>query len=151
DVEAEVHRALELFRHLIAAHEEVRVVLGEAADAEKPVEDARALVAIDGPELGEAERELAVAPQAVLEDRDVEWAVHRLDEVVLPLDLQAGEHVVLVEPGVTGDVPQVLARDVRRRHELVAVGVVLLAPELLGDVADLRALRMPEDEAATDR
>ena len=126
------------------------IVLGEAAHAQEPVQHARTLVAIDGPELGVAERQLAVAPEPVTEDRQVEGTVHRLDQVLGPLDLDPREHVLLVERGVPGDVPEGVARQVGRHHQVVAVGEVLLAPVLLGQVSNAGPLGVPEDEAAAD-
>ena len=53
--------------------------LREAAHAEEAVERARALVAVDGTELGPANGQVAVGARRVLKDEDVEGAVHRLD------------------------------------------------------------------------
>ncbi len=62
------------------------------------VQDARALVPIDGPELEQPDRELPVAPPSGLVDDDVERAVHRLQLIGDPfLQLHGREHVVPVE------------------------------------------------------
>ncbi len=44
--------------------ENVSVVLGEAADAQKSVENAATFITIDGAEFGEAHRKITVATQA---------------------------------------------------------------------------------------
>ena len=48
-------------RHLLFGAEEVRVVLGEAADAGHAAEFAGLFPAIDGAEFGQADRQVAVA------------------------------------------------------------------------------------------
>ncbi len=77
--------AAELVRHLLVGAEEVGVVLREAADAGHAVELARLLVAIDGAELGQPHRQVAVAPRLALVDLHVVRAVHRLEQVALLL------------------------------------------------------------------
>ena len=61
--------------------EDVRVVLGEGAHAHQAVQRARGLVAVHLAELGEAQRQVAIAAHALLEDLHVARAVHRLDGV----------------------------------------------------------------------
>ena len=70
--------AAELVGHLLFGAEDVGVVLGEAADAGHAVQLARLLEAIDRAELGQPQRQLAIAPRLGLVDRDVVRAVHRL-------------------------------------------------------------------------
>ena len=53
-----------LGRHLLLGAEDVRVVLGEAAHAHQPVQRARRLVAVHDAELGQAERQVAIATSA---------------------------------------------------------------------------------------
>ena len=65
---------------LIGADEQVGVVLGEAAHAGHAVEFAGLLEAIDGAELGQANRQIAVAALLGLVDLDVMRAVHRLEQ-----------------------------------------------------------------------
>ena len=73
--------AAEHFRgDLLLGAEEVGVVLGEAADAGHAVELAGLLPAVDGAELGEAHRQVAVAVRLRGEDLDVVRAVHRLQQ-----------------------------------------------------------------------
>ena len=50
---------------LVRSAEDVRVVLGEAADAKESVEHAGALVAVDGAEFAEPHRQVAIAALAV--------------------------------------------------------------------------------------
>ena len=63
-------------------HVAVRVVLRHAADAGEPVHDAGLLVAVDGAELEQPQRQLAVGPPARPVDQVVHRAVHRLEVVV---------------------------------------------------------------------
>ena len=102
----EVEDADDLRLELVRAAEEVRVVLGEAAHAHEAVQHARALEAVDGAQLREAEGQLAVAVQLRLVDRDVERAVHRLQLVLHALDLDGRVHVGLVVLGVPAGLPE---------------------------------------------
>ena len=74
----DVHR---LLGDLLLGDEDVRVVLREGAHAHQPVQRARGLVAVHLAELAEADRQVAVAAHALLEDLHVARAVHRLDGV----------------------------------------------------------------------
>lgn len=78
-------RAAELVLDLLRGAEEVGVVLGQSADAEHAVEFARLFVAIDGSELGQPDREVAVAARLRLVDLDVVRAVHGLEQVAFLL------------------------------------------------------------------
>ena len=55
-----------------------RVVLGELAHPHDAVQRAVRLVAVAAAELGQADRQVAIAGDALLEDQDVRRAVHRL-------------------------------------------------------------------------
>ncbi len=67
-----------LFRKLFFRAEHMRVVLGEAAHAHQAVHGAGRLVAVDDTEFRQAQRQIAVALQAMLEDLHMAGAVHRL-------------------------------------------------------------------------
>ncbi len=108
-----------LVGQLLLGAEHVGVVLGEAAHAHQPVHGARRLVAMHHAELGEAQRQVAVALQPMLEDLHMSRAVHRLDgEPALVLGLVAGglrrEHVLAVPVPVAGGLPQRLVEHLRR-------------------------------------
>ena len=92
---------------LIARAKDVGVVLGEAAYAQEAVEHARALVAIDGAEFGEAEGQLAITAQARLVDQNVAGAIHGLELVVGLFDFHGAKHIFAIEIGVAAGVPQI--------------------------------------------
>ena len=99
----------------------MRVVLGHAAHAREPVDDAGLLVAVDRAELEEAQRQFAVAALARLEDQHVERAVHRLQVVALALvELHRRVHAVGEPLQVPRGLEQLGLGDVRGVHELVA-------------------------------
>ncbi len=91
---------------LVLATEDVPVVLRQLANAQHPVQRARALVAVQALELGEADRQLAVGALAVVEDLDVAGAVHRLDGQGLALVGLADEHVGVELLPVARTLPQ---------------------------------------------
>jgi hypothetical protein len=80
----------------------VRVVLREVAHAQQAVQRAGRLVAVHLAELGHADRQVAVALQAVREDRDTAGAVHRLQREGAAVLGLGGEHVVAVVGPVAG-------------------------------------------------
>ncbi len=143
--------ARELGDDLVARAEDVRVVLGHAPDAGESVHDARLLVAVDRPELEEAQREVAVRPHAAAVDQDVERAVHRLEVVVgTAVELHRRVHAVGEPVEVPGDLEEVRLRDVRRVDELVARFLVSTPRVVLHDPADGAALRVEHREAGPD-
>ena len=143
----EVQHPHDLGVELVRPAEQVRVVLREAAHAHEAVQHARALEPIDGAQLREAQRQLAVAAQLRVVDREVERAVHRLQLVRDVLDLDRRVHVRAVVLGVPGRLPQVQLGDVRAVDEVVAALEVPVAPVVLDLLADEPALGVPEDRA----
>ena len=109
----EVETAGDLRLQLVAAAEDVRVVLHEAPHARKPRQRAAELVAVKHAELGEAQRHLAVGAPLGAEHEAVTWTVHGLQRVLLLLHFEH-EHVLLVVLRVTADVPQLHVEDVGR-------------------------------------
>ena len=104
----------------------MRVVLGEAADAQQAVHHARTLVAIDGAELAQAHRQVAIRLQRVAIDQDVERTVHRLHAVFRIVQFHGDEHVLRVVAFVAAGLPQIDARHVRRVDQRVAALQVLV-------------------------
>ena len=88
-----VEAAEDLVLDLLARTEDVRVVLGDDADARQPVERPGELVPVERGRLRVAQRQLAVAPQGRREQPHVPGAVHRLDRVE-PVALRDQEHVL---------------------------------------------------------
>ena len=142
---AEVLEArVELAVDLLPRAEDVRIVLGDVPHPREPVQRARELVAVERCRLGEAQRQLAVAPELAPEEEHVPRAVHRLDRVgVLVVDRDQ-EHVLAeLLPVARGD-PERLVVDQRRLHLGVAAPGVLAPPEILERVEDRHPLRVPE-------
>ena len=139
--------ALHLGLDLILAHEQVGVVLGEAAHAQQAVQHARALVAVDRAQLGQRSGRSRYERRLRAVDGHVERAVHRLDQVALALELHAAEQVLLVVGQVAGRLEQLLAGDVRRVDRLVAAAHGLAADRSSISWRTMRALGVPEHEA----
>src|ERR1017187_5162155 len=145
-VDGELEAVHHFVFNLVGGAEDVGVILREAADAEEAVEHAGALVAV---ERAEPHGEVAVAALAVGIDQDVERAVHRLELVIGVVQLNGREHVLRVEIGVAGSLPQVEARDVGGVDQGVAALQVLIAHPVFELFADDAALGMEEDESGT--
>ena len=98
-------------------------------------------------ELGDAQRQIAIAFQAVLEDLNVAGAVHRLAAEHALVRSFGDEHVLAELLPVAGLLPEFPLHHVGRVHLDIAVGLLAAA-----HVADQRlkhrpALRMPEHGA----
>ncbi len=91
DGHREVDGGLELFLDLIRAAEDVGVVLREAADAGEAAQLAALLVAVDRPELGQADGQIAVGARLAVVDLRVVRAVHRLEQVALLVPRRVAE------------------------------------------------------------
>ena len=117
-VESRAEFVFDLFR----SAEEVRIVLGQPADAEHAVQFARLLVAVDGAEFCQPHRQLAVTPRLRFVDFDVVRAVHRLEQVALLLMFPAAEGFdFLVGRGCGFVVAQIGAQHLRGGEELLFV------------------------------
>ena len=79
DAVEQVAEGDDLVDQLVFAAEDVRVVLGELAHPQQPVQRAVRLVAVAAAELGHAQRQVAIGFDALLEHQDVRRAVHRLE------------------------------------------------------------------------
>ncbi len=78
----ELDAAFDLSFQLVAHAEDVRIVLGEAANAQQAVHHAGALEAINGAEFREAHGQLAITAQARLVNQNVARAIHGLELVL---------------------------------------------------------------------
>ena len=111
------------------------------------MQDPGALEAVHRPQLREAQGQLPVAVHPALVDRDVEGAIHRLQLVLHPLDVDRRVHAGLVVLGVPARLPEVELGDVGGEDEVVAALQVLVPPVVLGLLADEGALRVPQHQA----
>ena len=73
-------------------------------------------------------------------------AVHRLQDVLLPLDLHRRVQVVPVEIPVSTRLPQVHLGNMRRVDKIVASLGMLRFPEILDSLADQGTLRVPANQ-----
>ena len=142
----EVHDAGDFFFHLARQHEDMGVVLSEAADAEQAVEGTVEFVTMDQAEFSHAHGEITIAVDIALIDQDAAGAVHRFDGIGLFID--GGEiHVIAVVIPVAGLFPEVTVED-QRCHDFIVIGFVMeFMPELEQVVAQDHSLGMEEREA----
>ena len=144
--------AAELVGHLLLGAEDVGVVLGEAADARHAVQLARLLEAVHRAELGQPQRQVAVAPRLRLVDRHVVRAVHRPQQVaVAVLHLDRRKLRILVIRIMARSLVQMHVADDRRVDRLVAAADQLAVEEVLQLVANHGPLGQPKDQARADR
>ena len=142
----QVHHPGDLVGDLLPGHEDVRVVLGEAAHPEQAVERALELVPVHNAQLAHAHGQLTVAVGLAAVDHHAAGAVHGLDAVVLIVDL-GGVHVVLVVIPVAAGLPQVAVHDQGRGDLHIARLAVDLTPVVDQGVLEGHALGQEEGEA----
>ncbi|AIY17733.2 Serine phosphatase RsbU, regulator of sigma subunit [Pimelobacter simplex] len=150
DAEHERQQVLDLGRRLLRGAVGVGVVLGEAAHPGQAVDDAGLLVAVDGAELEQAQRQLAVGAPAAAEDQVVHRAVHRLELVVRALELHRREHRVGVVRQVPRGVEQAVLGDVRRADVGEALLDVPLADVVLHLALDHATLGVEHRQPGPD-
>ena len=132
---------------LLRGAEDVGIVLGEGAHPHQAVQRPRGLIAVHLAEFGEAQRQLAVAAQPLLEHLDVPGTVHRLDGEGALIRRLGHEHVLAEIGDVTGLHPELPVHDFRRVDFQIARRILPLAH--VGDqlLEQSPALRMPKHRA----
>src|SRR3954452_14068263 len=113
----------------------MRVILGKAPYAHQPVHRPGWLIPVHHAKLGQAQWQVAIAFQAMLEDLYVTRTIHRLERkptVDLRLDASGfcRKHVLAVPGPMTGGVPTRLVANVRR------VAFPVVGGELVTHVGD---------------
>src|SRR5450759_2086061 len=113
------------------------------------MEDSRLLVAIYGTQFGPSKRKITIAANLRLVDEDMEGAVHRLEHVLVLIDLKRRVHVLLVEAPVARGFPEFKICNVGCVDEFIPTPDVLSTPEILDLLANNGTLGMPENESST--
>src|SRR5450759_1738573 len=142
-------QSLDLVLELVRAEVDMGIVRDEVADAGQARQRAGAFVAMQPPEVGEAERQVAIGPQLALVYERALRAVHRLEAEGLALGLEY-EHAVLVVGPVARLLPQLLVDEHGRRDFLVAAPVLDLADRGLEGTPQALTLGMPKGRAGAD-
>ena len=84
DIEDNVHHLQELILYLVGGAVDMGVVLRKTAYSGQAVELTALLIAVNGAELGKAQREIAVAAGQRAENLAVVRTVHRFEQILLP-------------------------------------------------------------------
>src|SRR3546814_9976982 len=111
--------------------------------------DLRRLVAMAGAEFRHAQRQVAVAGDALLEDLDVPGAVHRLHRQDAILGL-GDEHVLVELLPVAGRLPEGAVNELWRLHLGVAGRLPAAAPVGLDGAVERPALGMRSEEHTSE-
>ena len=112
-VYAEVEDGIDLLRHLILTTEEMRVVLREPANSGQARQGAAALEPVDRSPLRESFRKISIRFRNRIIDLTVKRTVHRLEVVLLALNLDWSEHPILIERKMPARFPEGRATDMR--------------------------------------
>src|SRR5450830_1022489 len=113
------------------------------------MEDSRLLVAIHGTQFSPPKRKITIAANLRLVDEDMEGAVHRLEHVLVLIDLERGVHVLLEEAPMARGFPEFKICNVGGVDEFISTPDVLSTPEILDLLADNGTLGVPENESST--
>ena len=106
--------------NLIFSTEDMRIILGKAANAHQTMQRARRFVTVAATEFRHTQRQVAVGFQPLVEDLHVTRAVHRLDTVFTVLR-RGGEHRIFVVVPVAGFFPQHTVHHERTFYFLILV------------------------------
>ncbi len=106
DLVEELGDILYLILHLFPAHENMRIVLCEAADSEKTVQSARKLVSVNYAELSHSHREFPVGMRLGIIIEHAARAVHGFYRIVLFIYCR-GVHIVFIVLPVPGTKPKI--------------------------------------------
>src|SRR5450830_329079 len=112
------------------------------------MEDSRLLVAIHGTQFSPPKRKITIAANLRLVDENMEGAIHRLEHVLVLIDLDRRVHVLLVEAPVARGLPELKIRYVGRVDEFIPTLDVLRTPEILDLLANNGSFRMPENQSS---
>ena len=148
DIIAEFRDALNLIVNLFRQHEDMCVVLREGTDSHQTVQRAGKLMSVHLSELAAANRKISVGPHFTLVYQHRPRAVHRLDRVILAVDL--GEiHVILIVIPMAGGPPKMLVENQRCLDLFIASLLMLRSPKSLQLIADDHALWQEKRESRT--
>ena len=139
--------ALRLRRHLVFGGEDMGVVLREGAHPHDAVQRAGGLVAVAGAELRHAQRQVAVALDALLEYLHVARAVHRLQREQPVLRRLGHEHMLAELLPMARGLPERAVEELRRLHLDISVRIEAHAHIVFADAEQRPALGHPEDRA----
>ena len=142
----ELGHALDLVLDLIGRHEDVRIVLREAADAEQAVQGAGQLMAVHDAELADTQRQVTVGVRLGLIDQHTARAVHRLERERHIVD-DGRIHIIFIVIPVAAAVPEILVEHDRRRDLDIAGLLMDLAPVVDELVFEHHAVGQEEREA----
>ena len=144
----EVHDADDFIGELVGAHEQVRVILGEATNAEQAVQRAAHFVTVHNAQFACANRQVAIAVRLRCVHEHAARAVHGLHAVLFFID-DGGVHVVFVVVPMARGLPQLLVHDERRGNLDVAGLAMDLAPVVDERVFQNHAVGKEEREAGS--
>ncbi len=123
----DAHDPLDLLRDLLGQHEDVRVVLREAAHAHEPVQLSALFVAVHDAQLAHADGKILIAVRLRLVHEQPARAVHGLDGAVLAVDL-GGVHIFPVVVPVPRRLPERTIQDDGCLHLDIPLTAVDLPP-----------------------
>ena len=131
---------------LVGHHEDVGIVLGEAAHTEQAVQGAGQFMTMDQAQFAHPQRQFFVGVGFVGIDQHAAGAVHGFDGVIFTIDF--GEvHVFFVVIPVTGGFPQLPVHDHGGHDFLVTVLAMDFSPVIDQGIPDDHAVRQEEGEA----
>ena len=121
------YHALDLILDLLRRHENMRIVLGEAAHTHQAMQLAGFLVTVHQAKLTHADGQIPVGTGLGSVHQHAARAVHRLDREVLAVDHRR-VHIVFIVIPVAGGLPEAAVQDHRRGNLHIAGFLVNLSP-----------------------
>ncbi|SID81487.1 Uncharacterised protein [Mycobacteroides abscessus subsp. abscessus] len=97
-----MNNALELFLDLIRAHKNMSIIQSHSAHTLQSGQRTRHFIAVHSAKLGNPDRQLTVAVNAVFINHHMVRAVHRAEDKLLIIHFHDREHIFLVVVPVAG-------------------------------------------------
>ena len=142
----EVRHAHDFIGELLRRHEEMRIVLVEAAHAEQAVQRTFELMAMNEADFARTNGKIAVAARLGGVHENAARAVHGLDAVLFVID-RGGVHIVFVVIPVAGSLPEMAVHDLGRGDFDITRLAMDLAPVIKQGVLENHAVGQEEREA----
>ena len=146
DLVDQAHYALDLVLDLLPGHENMRIVLGEAAHAHQAVQLAGLFMTVHQSQLADPKRQVTVGTGLGFVNQHAARAVHGLHRVILVVD-HGGVHVFPVMIPVSGGLPELPVQDDGSGDLLIALSVMQSSPVIDQDILQHHSLGKEERES----
>ena len=142
----QLYYTLDLVLDLLRSHEDMGVVLGEAAHPHQPMQLSGFLMAMHQPEFAHAQGQIPIGTGLGCINQNAARAIHGLDRIIFPVD-HRGIHIVFIVIPVSGSLPQAPVEDDRSGDLHIARFCMDLSPVIQQGIFQNHPLGQKERES----